>query len=81
MGNSLRHAQLSYARPDEECTGWDTENPDQKGYYLQDGELMPVVKLCSGHMLKKRRSCPSCSYSQCQAYHLDRNFYPCPSVY
>ncbi|KAG7566970.1 hypothetical protein FFLO_01229 [Filobasidium floriforme] len=36
MGNSLRHAQLSYARPDEECVGWDTENPDQKGYYLQD---------------------------------------------
>jgi ribosomal protein S27AE len=81
MGNSLRHAQLSYARPDEECVGWDTENPDQKGYYLQDGELMPVAQLYSEHMLKKRRSCPSCSHSQCQAYHLNRNFYPCPSVY
>jgi malate dehydrogenase (oxaloacetate-decarboxylating) len=43
MGNSLRHAQLSYARPDEECIGWDTENPDQKGYYLQDGQSVPVA--------------------------------------
>ena len=38
MGNSLRHAQLSYARSDEECENWDTAHPDQKGYYLMDGE-------------------------------------------
>lgn len=48
MGNSLRHAQLSYARSDEECENWDTAHPDQKGYYLMDGEWCNGWGLLSG---------------------------------
>jgi malate dehydrogenase (oxaloacetate-decarboxylating) len=38
MGNSLRHAQMAYARPDEEVKGWKRENEEQEALRLLDGE-------------------------------------------
>jgi malate dehydrogenase (oxaloacetate-decarboxylating) len=38
MGNALRHAQLAYARPDEEVKDWLRENPEQDALWLMDGE-------------------------------------------
>lgn len=36
MGNSLRHSQLAYARPDTETAGWTKETPEVNGHYLMD---------------------------------------------
>ncbi len=38
MGGSLRHAQLAYARPDEEVKDWYRENPSIPNLSLMDGE-------------------------------------------
>lgn len=38
MGNALRHAQMAYARPDEEVAGWNRQNADQDAIRLMDGE-------------------------------------------
>lgn len=45
MGGSLRHAQLQYARPDEEVKDWARENPDQDAIRLLDviREVKPTV--------------------------------------
>ena len=37
MGNALRHAQMAYARPDEEVETWERGNPDQSALRLLDG--------------------------------------------
>lgn len=39
QGNSLRHSQLEYARPDEEIKTWDLENPD-----IHQVNLMDVIR-------------------------------------
>jgi len=39
MGNTLRHSQLSYARPDEEIKDWELENPE-----IQQVSLLDVIK-------------------------------------
>ncbi len=39
MGTSLRHAQMAYARPDEEVKGWKRENEEQEALRLLDGKL------------------------------------------
>ncbi|WWD21006.1 hypothetical protein CI109_105487 [Kwoniella shandongensis] len=36
MGNALRHAQLPYARPDEEVEHYNREDPDKRGVWLLD---------------------------------------------
>lgn len=36
MGTGLRHAQLAYARRDEEVEGWERENPEQRALRLLD---------------------------------------------
>lgn len=38
MGNGLRHAQMAYARPDEEVKDWERENKEQNALRLLDGE-------------------------------------------
>ncbi|GFZ51455.1 NAD-ME [Saitozyma sp. JCM 24511] len=45
MGNALRHAQLAYARPDEEVKDWPRENPEQDALWLMDvvKEVKPTV--------------------------------------
>jgi malate dehydrogenase (oxaloacetate-decarboxylating) len=40
MGESLRHAQLTYARPDEEVAGWEREVPEVDAIRLMDGESL-----------------------------------------
>lgn len=40
MGNGLRHAQMAYARPDDEVKDWPRENPEQNALRLLDGELV-----------------------------------------
>jgi malate dehydrogenase (oxaloacetate-decarboxylating) len=37
MGNGLRHAQMSYARNDEEVADWTRANPEQNALRLKDG--------------------------------------------
>lgn len=39
MGSSLRHAQMAYARPDEEVKDWKRQNEDQNAIRLLDGEF------------------------------------------
>lgn len=39
MGNALRHAQMAYARPDEEVREWRRENEAQEAIRLLDGEF------------------------------------------
>ena len=38
MGNALRHAQMAYARPDEEVREWRRENEGQDAIRLLDGK-------------------------------------------
>jgi malate dehydrogenase (oxaloacetate-decarboxylating) len=38
MGTALRHAQMAYARPDEEVASWPRENTEQDALRLLDGE-------------------------------------------
>jgi len=38
MGMGLRHAQLAYARPDDEVEGWERENKEQRALRLLDGQ-------------------------------------------
>lgn len=40
MGNALRHAQMAYARPDEEVREWRRENEGQDAIRLLDGEFV-----------------------------------------
>lgn len=37
MGNGLRHAQMSYARSDDEVAHWDRANSEQRALRLKDG--------------------------------------------
>ena len=37
MGMGLRHAQMAFARPDEEVEGWERANPEQRALRLLDG--------------------------------------------
>lgn len=37
MGNGLRHAQMAYARDDEEVAHWERANPEQNALRLKDG--------------------------------------------
>lgn len=45
MGNSLRHSQLQYARPDDEVSDWPRQNPDQDALRLMDvvRQVKPTV--------------------------------------
>ncbi|KAI9636546.1 malate dehydrogenase [Dioszegia hungarica] len=45
MGNALRHAQMAYARPDEEVKDWKRQNEDQNAIRLLDviREVKPTV--------------------------------------
>lgn len=47
MGMGLRHAQMAYARPDEEVEDWPRQNEEQRALRLIDGERLtaPPVKL------------------------------------
>ena len=40
MGNALRHAQMAYARPDEEVREWRRENEGHDAIRLLDGEFV-----------------------------------------
>ena len=48
MGTGLRHAQLAYARRDEEVEGWERENPDQRALRLLDGQCQSSAKCGDG---------------------------------
>lgn len=39
MGNALRHAQMAYARPDEEVAHYPRQNESQEAIRLIDGEF------------------------------------------
>lgn len=45
MGESLRHSQIQYARPDEEVANWPRANPDQDALRLMDvvRQVKPTV--------------------------------------
>lgn len=45
MGNSLRHSQLQYARPDSEVADWPRANPDNDALRLLDviRQVQPTV--------------------------------------
>jgi malate dehydrogenase (oxaloacetate-decarboxylating) len=45
MGTALRHAQMAYARPDEEVASWPRENTEQDALRLLDGEQSCLNKL------------------------------------
>jgi malate dehydrogenase (oxaloacetate-decarboxylating) len=38
MGNGLRHAQMAYARSDDEVEHWERANPEQRALRLKDGK-------------------------------------------
>lgn len=49
MGNALRHAQMAYARPDEEVKHYKRENESQEAIRLLDGKLFLLfVCPCNG---------------------------------
>lgn len=62
MGNALRHAQMAYARPDEEVANYPRQNPDQNAIRLLDGECLGVAPLPD-----------TCSHSRGEAYRSDRH--------
>ena len=43
MGNALRHAQMGYARSDQEVADWERANPEQTALRLVDGELSCII--------------------------------------
>jgi hypothetical protein len=65
MGNGLRHAQMAYARDDEEVAHWERSNPEQRALRLKDGMSTDPNM---GWTL-------TCSCQGCQAYRLDWNEY------
>ena len=44
MGNGLRHAQMAYARDDEEVADWPRANPEQNALRLKDGECIGFLE-------------------------------------
>jgi malate dehydrogenase (oxaloacetate-decarboxylating) len=53
MGNALRHAQMGYARKDDEVAGWTRANPAQEAVRLIDGAL-----LAAWHALRSIQTYP-----------------------
>jgi malate dehydrogenase (oxaloacetate-decarboxylating) len=48
MGNGLRHAQMAYARPDEEVAHWERANTEQNALRLLDGGCLGYFGLSRG---------------------------------
>lgn len=68
MGNGLRHAQMAYARDDEEVADWPRANPEQNALRLKDGEH---PRHPSHSLMSANRN----SGQGCQAYRAHRDKY------